>query len=61
MEEINRLATLLSEWELSMGKQDPKYEGEQEILRAETKKKTKAIKDAISYAVGRHALMQPRI
>lgn len=61
MEEINRLATLLSEWELSMGKQDPKYEGEQETLRAETKKKTKAIKDAISYAVRRHALMQPRI
>lgn len=54
MEQVKRLATLLSMWELQMQSHDPSLSGDQELLEKETMKKVKAVENAISHAEALH-------
>lgn len=57
---IKTLAEQLSKWELSMGSQNPEYDGDRETLDAATKKITKAIEDDLKKLKARNSLITPR-
>lgn len=61
MRQIERLATLISMWELSLGEQDPSFSGDQAELQSEVKKKTKEIEKAIASTLSKHQLLQARL
>lgn len=61
MRQVERLATLLSMWELSLGGQDPGFDGDEATLQSETKKKTREVEKAISHALKMHALIEARL
>lgn len=61
MRQIERLATLLSMWELTLEQADPGFEGDQSTLQSETKKKTRVVEKAISDALKLHTLIEARL
>ena len=61
MRQVERLATLLSMWELTIGQTDPGFDGDDETLQSETKKKTREIERTISKALKMHELIEARL
>ncbi|WDH23687.1 hypothetical protein [Pseudomonas chlororaphis] len=61
MRQIERLATLLSMWELTLQQSEPGFKGDQATLQSETKKKTREIEKALSDALRMHALTEARL
>ena len=61
IKQIERLATLLSMWELVFGEQDPGFSGDQVELQSETKKKTRNIEKTITDALKRYELIEARL
>ncbi len=61
MRQIERLATLLSMWELTLQQSEPGFKGDQATLQFETKKKTREIEKALSDALRMHALTEARL
>ncbi|MFG0822809.1 hypothetical protein ACF8QE_25485 [Pseudomonas sp. GLN_3] len=61
MRQIERLATLLSMWELTLEQADPGFKGDQLTLQSETKKKTREVEKAISDALKLHTLIEARL
>ena len=61
MRQIERQATLLSMWELTLEQADPGFEGDQATLQSEVKKKTREIEKAISDALKMHTLIEARL
>lgn len=61
MKQIERLATLLSMWELSLGQTNPDFDGDQATLQSETAKKTREVEKAISTVRKRHMLIEARL
>ncbi|WP_144080574.1 hypothetical protein [Pseudomonas simiae] len=59
--QIERLATLLSMWELTLELADPGFKGDQATLESEAKKKTREIEKAISDALKMHTLIEARL
>ena len=59
--QIERLATILSMWELTMDQADPGFEGDQATLQSAAKKKTREIEKAISDALKMHTLIEARL
>ncbi|MNE94837.1 hypothetical protein D3C80_1928480 [compost metagenome] len=59
--QIERLATLLPMWELTLEHADPGLEGDQATLQSEVKKKTREIEKAISDALKMHTLIEARL
>lgn len=61
MRQIERLATLLSMWELTFGEANPGFEGDEATLQSVTKKKTREIEKAIGDALKMHTLTEARL
>ena len=59
--QIERLATILSMWELTLEQADPGFEGDPATLQSEAKKKTSEIEKAISDALKMHTLIEARL
>lgn len=59
--QIERLATLITMWELTLGQTDPGYDGDEARLQSETKKKVGGIKKAITDALKMHELLEARL
>jgi len=61
MRQIERLATLLTMWELTLGRLDPGFDGDEATLQTEAKKKTSDIEKTISKALRMHTLTEARL
>ncbi|TXH98326.1 MAG: hypothetical protein E6Q72_01410 [Pseudomonas sp.] len=59
--QIERLATLLTMWELTLGQTDPGYDGDEARLQSETKKKVSGIKKAITDTLKMHERLEARL
>ncbi|MCT8062009.1 hypothetical protein [Klebsiella pneumoniae] len=59
--QIERLATLLTMWELTLGQTDPGYDGDEARLQSETKKKVSGIKKAITDTLKMHEQLEARL
>lgn len=59
--QIERLATLLTMWELTLGRADPGFDGDEATLQSVTKKKVSGIKKAITDALKMHELLEARL
>ncbi len=59
--QIERLATLLTMWELTLGQTDPGYDGDEARLQSETNKKVSGIKKAITDTLKMHEQLEARL
>ncbi|MDI3667739.1 hypothetical protein ACM7LY_23085 [Pseudomonas aeruginosa] len=59
--QIERLSTLLTMWELTLGQADPGFDGDEATLQSESKKKIGGIKKAINDAIKMHELLEARL
>ncbi|MCT9629239.1 hypothetical protein [Pseudomonas aeruginosa] len=59
--QIERLATLLTMWELTLEQTDPGFDGDEARLQSETKKKVSGVKKAITDALKMHELLEARL
>lgn len=61
MKQIERLATLLTMWELTLEQADPGFDGDEATLQSVTKKKVSGIKKAITDALKMHELLEAKL
>lgn len=61
MRQIERLATLLTMWELTSEKVDPGFDGDEAILQSEVKIKTSEIEKTIRKELTKHTLTEARL
>lgn len=59
--QIERLATLVTMWELTLGQVEPGFDGDDATLQSEKNKKVSAVKEAIADAGKKHELLEARL